>query len=395
MQERLQKLIARAGVTSRRAAEVMIAQGRVTVNAVVVKDAGSKADASADTIAVDGTTLHFDAPRVVLMMHKPEKTMVTMNDPERRATIVGFLQKSAFSGRGPETLPRVFPVGRLDYDAQGLLLLTNDGELAQSLIHPKYHVPKTYLVKVSDVVEERNLARIRKGIMLKELDGRIKRTLPADVKLHRTTEKHGWYEITVFEGRNHLVKRLFAAVGHPVRRILRVDFGGIQLGDLPEGEWRELSDAEIFKLERWLEQGPQAASQRDPLPLDRPAGENKPPSKFSTKRTSPASRKPAPAPPQSARPLPQRVNRSKRGAKVAHTEGEREVKRPLRTPRRNELIERNASKTSPAGRPLVKPKGHGFGQGQKAQRRSGEGTGKGARGQGARNLRQGPRSRPS
>ena len=390
MQERLQKLIARAGVTSRRAAEVMIAQGRVTVNAVVVKDAGSKADAASDTITVDGTELHFDAPRMVLMMHKPEKTMVTMNDPERRATIVGFLQKSAFSGRGPESLPRVFPVGRLDYDAQGLLLLTNDGDLAQSLIHPKYHVPKTYLVKVSDVVQERNLVRIRKGIMLKELDGRIKRTLPADVKLHRTTEKHGWYEITVFEGRNHLVKRLFAAVGHPVRRILRIDFGGVQLGDLPEGEWRELTEQEIFKLERWLEQGPQAASQREPLPIDRPAGANKPASKFPAKKAE--------------KPLPQRVNRSKRAKTAEFDEAVQEYEAKTATrkpsvggPPRGEHgpSKVRASKTSSAGRPLVKPKEHGFGQGQKAQRRSGKSAGEGARGQGARNLRQGPRSRSS
>jgi pseudouridine synthase len=341
MQERLQKLIARAGVTSRRAAEVLIAQGRVLVNGVAMRDAGSKADASSDTIVVDGVTLHFDQPRVMLMLHKPEKTMVTMNDPERRATVVSFLQKRAFSGQGPVELPRVFPVGRLDYDAQGLLLLTNDGELAQRLIHPRYHVPKTYLVKVSDVVEERNLERIRKGIMLKELDGRIKRTLPADVKLHRTTERHGWYEITVFEGRNHLVKRLFAAVGHPVRRILRIDFGGIALGDLPEGEWRELSESEIFKLERWLEQAPQSASQRQPLPTERPASERKP---------------------RTAKPV---------------------------------AAKSSASKTFAAPRPLLKPKAHGLGQGQKAQRRSGKGTGEGARGQGARNLRQGSRSRPS
>lgn len=249
--ERLQKLMSEAGYASRRESEVYIIGGKVKVNGKVVTDLGSKATVGIDKIEVNGELLTFDDERIVIMLHKPEKVVVTLKDPQKRLTVMDCLQHGPFMNQGPSQLPRVYPVGRLDYDAKGLLLLTNDGELADRLTHPRYHVPKTYLAKVSGVVEPRHLERIKKGILLKDPDGKVKRTLPADVALHRKTDKHAWYSITVVEGRNHLIKRLFEAVGHPVRRLLRIELGGVKLGELPEGEWRALSESEIQRLSRW------------------------------------------------------------------------------------------------------------------------------------------------
>ncbi|MCC6807862.1 MAG: rRNA pseudouridine synthase [Deltaproteobacteria bacterium] len=267
MQERLQKLIALAGVCSRRDAEHYISEGRVRVNGKVVSELGSKADPKSDTIQVDDVALDFSehAP-VILMMHKPPKVIVTADDPQKRVTILDLLSKPAYQRFGPRKLPRVFPVGRLDYDAEGLILLTNDGELADQLTHPRHHVPKTYLVKVSGVVEDKGLRRMQQGIHLKEADGRVVKTLPATIELHRKTETNAWYSATVVEGRNRLLKRLFQAVGHPVRRILRIEFGGIKLGDLPQGEWRALTPDEERRVRKWGE-----TVVPRPVPAPRPA----------------------------------------------------------------------------------------------------------------------------
>lgn len=251
--QRLQKLMSEAGFASRRESEILIIGGRVKVNGKVMTDLGSKATIGVDRIEVDGKLLSFDEDRIVIMLHKPAKVVVTLKDPQNRATVMDYLQRKPFQRQGPDKLPRIYPVGRLDYDASGLLLMTNDGELAERMTHPRYHVPKNYLAKVSGVVEARGLERIRKGILLKDPDGKVKRTLPADVNLHRKTEKHAWYNITVVEGRNHLIKRLFEAVGNPVRRLLRIEIGGVKLGDLPEGEWRALNEGEVNRLTKWSE----------------------------------------------------------------------------------------------------------------------------------------------
>lgn len=250
---RLQKLISTAGLASRRDAELYIQEGRIRVNGKVVTELGSKADPAKDEIMIDDRVVTFDdEPKLILMMHKPPKVIVTTSDPQGRPTVFDVLAASpAFQRRGPRQVPRVYPVGRLDYDAEGLLILTNDGDLADLLTHPRNHVPKTYLVKVSGVVDERGLRRIGQGMHLKEADGRVVKTQPAVVELHRKTETNCWYSVTVFEGRNRLLKRLFSAVGHPVRRILRIDFGGLKLGELPQGQWRALDAAEELKLRKW------------------------------------------------------------------------------------------------------------------------------------------------
>ncbi len=251
MEERLQKLIATAGVCSRRDAEHYISEGRVKVNGKTVTELGTKADSSKDTIVVDDITLDFrQGPPTLLMMHKPPKVMVTADDPQKRMTVFNLLEKPAYQRFGPRKLPRVFPVGRLDYDAEGLLLLTNDGALADKLMHPRHHVPKTYLVKVSGVVDDKGLRRMQQGMHLKEADGTVVKTLPATIELHRKTETNAWYSATVVEGRNRLLKRLFLAVGHPVRRILRIEFAGLALGELPQGEWRALTPDEEQKIRK-------------------------------------------------------------------------------------------------------------------------------------------------
>jgi len=247
---RLQKLLSQAGITSRRDAESYIQTGRVLVNGKVADTLGVKADPEKDKISVDNQRIHFVQERLVLMMHKPPKVMVTLDDPQKRQTVLELLQERPISGP-QKPLPRVYPVGRLDYDAEGLLLLTNDGDLANQLMHPRYKIPKTYLVKVSGVVNDRDLKRIEQGMFLKDNQGKVKKTLPVSVSLHRKTKQNAWYEITVFEGRNHLVKNLFAAIRHPVRRILRIEFAGLKLGPLPQGAWRYLQPHEMATLHKW------------------------------------------------------------------------------------------------------------------------------------------------
>ncbi len=343
-------------------AEKLIVEGRVSVNGTVVRELGTKAEET-DKIVVDGAQVSFTAERVVVMLNKPSKTIVTMYDPEGRAKAIDFLSNKPFMGQGPNEVGRVFPVGRLDYDAQGLLLLTNDGALAERIIHPRYHVPKTYLVKVSDIVEERGLERIRKGIMLKENDGRLRRSLPAEVAMHRKVERHGWYEISVVEGRNHLIKRLFAAVGHPVRRIIRIQFGGLELGNLPEGQWRALEDHEIAKLEGWLEAKAQSGKATTPR-AERP-------------QSTPAKR---PELKQANRPELKQANRPE--FKQANRPEFKKVERPQSKPQRS---------ARGAGNGGQRTESHGIGQSQKAQRRSGQSPRQGASRQGARDLRKGPR----
>ena len=233
---RLQKVIADAGVASRRKAEELIRQGRVTVNGRVSTEMGLKVDPARDHVKVDGRHLKPAAPKAYVMLHKPGGVLTTLEGPgvEGRLTVQQFL-------RGVKQ--RVVPVGRLDYDTEGLLLLTNDGELAQRLLHPRYHVPKTYLMKVKGVLEDVQIRTLESGVRLE--DGL---TRPAQVRKVRKTEENSWIELTISEGRTHQVKRMLEAVGHPVLKLKRLRFGPLKLGLLPPGEYRFLTDEEIRRV---------------------------------------------------------------------------------------------------------------------------------------------------
>lgn len=233
---RLQKAIADAGIASRRTAEEMIRRGRVTVNGSVATEMGLKVDPERDHVKVDGRHLKPAAPKAYVILNKPKGVLTTLQGSEKedRPTIQHFL-------RGVKH--RVFPVGRLDFDTEGLLLLTNDGTLAQRLLHPRYHVPKTYRVKVKGVLEVPQIRALETGIRLE--DGL---TAPARVQKIRKAEENSWIELTIYEGRTHQVKRMLETVGHPVLKLTRVRFGPLNLGALPRGDVRYLSDPEILRL---------------------------------------------------------------------------------------------------------------------------------------------------
>lgn len=236
MIERLQKVLAHAGLASRRAAERLIVEGRVTVNGAVASKLGTKVDPERDAIKVDGKRIGAPpAGRSYLALHKPRGVVTTMSDPEGRPTVKDYL-------RGVKA--RVYPVGRLDFASEGLIILTDDGSLARDLMHPSRGVEKTYLVKVAGQPEPEVLARLCRGI---PLDG--KRTGPAKARIVRRAD-NAWVEITIGEGRNRQVRRMFQAVGHPVQRLRRLAYGGVALGRLPVGQLRPLTEAEIAQLAR-------------------------------------------------------------------------------------------------------------------------------------------------
>lgn len=231
--ERLQKILARAGVASRRKAEELMLDGRVKVNGKVVAELGAKADPLKDKIEVDGRNISHKGPPAYILLNKPKGYISSVSDPLKRPVVTDIIKEKA----------RVFPIGRLDYDAEGVILLTNDGELANKLIHPKFNVPKKYLVKVKDVPTAEDLQKLEKGVYLD--DGR---TLPAKARFIRKTQENSWIELTVTEGRNRLVKRMCMAIGHPVAKLKRVEFAGIKLGSLSPGQYRLLTNKEVERL---------------------------------------------------------------------------------------------------------------------------------------------------
>ena len=234
--ERLQKILSKAGITSRRKAEGLILQGRVSVNGNIVRELGTKAVLGKDEIRVDGKTIKPETEKLVLALFKPKRCVTTLNDPQGRSTVADFVNKFPM---------RLYPVGRLDYDAEGLLLLTNDGELAHRLQHPRYKVPKTYLVKVRGHPPTKALARLQQGVNLE--DGI---TAPAELKVMEDDQKATWLSLTLREGRKHQVKRMCAAVGHPVLRLRRTKIGPIELDDLRPGEIRRLKSREVRTLRK-------------------------------------------------------------------------------------------------------------------------------------------------
>ncbi|HEX9492493.1 MAG TPA: pseudouridine synthase [Thermoanaerobaculia bacterium] len=247
MQERLQKIIAHAGVASRREAEQMIRTGRVTVNGRVTTELGTKADAERDHIKVDGKLITRAEPHRYILLYKPKEVMTTVEDPEGRTTVIDLI-------RGVRE--RIYPVGRLDYQSEGLVLLTNDGDLAFKVAHPTHGSIKTYNVKVRGVPDQRLIEKLERGITIEG-----KRTLPCEISRIRTTgrsddEGNSWFEVKLREGRTHQIRKMFQAVGHPVSKLKRVAIGPISDPKLTPGFWRELTPNEVRMLSRTQEARP-------------------------------------------------------------------------------------------------------------------------------------------
>ena len=236
MQIRLNKFLAQAGVASRREVDKMIAGGRIKVNGQVVQVLGYKIDDEKDKVDVEGRRVEKEEEQIYLMINKPPGYLVTLKDNFQRPTIQQLL---------PSLRKRVFPVGRLDYDSTGLLLLTNDGELAYRLTHPRFKVPKVYMVKVKGEPVPSELTRLEKGIYL---DG--KKTAPAKIALIGGDLKKSLLKVEIYEGRKREVKRMFQAIGHKVIQLQRINFGGLGLGSLKMGKWRFLTRKEIDSLKK-------------------------------------------------------------------------------------------------------------------------------------------------
>jgi pseudouridine synthase len=244
--ERLQKLLSQAGVASRRAAERLMLEGRVSVNGATVLELGTKADAAADDIRVDGRRIKIVEQHRYILLNKPRGYVTTRSDPEKRPTVLDLIGVREY----------VYPVGRLDYESEGLLLLTNDGDLAARLTHPRYGVTRVYEAQVLGVPDEHDLTRLARGIVL---DG--KRTAPADVALLSTRSKPAAVErtaarprtlstvrLTLREGRNREVRRMCDAIGHPIERLTRTAIGPLRDTRLKPGQWRELTADEVRAL---------------------------------------------------------------------------------------------------------------------------------------------------
>jgi 23S rRNA pseudouridine2605 synthase len=235
--ERLQKIIAAAGIASRRKAEELITGGLVSVNGQIVTELGTKADRERDHIRVNGKLLHGAERHVYLLMNKPKGYVTTLRDPEGRPTVMDLLR-----GVGA----RVYPVGRLDYASEGLLLLTNDGELANRMMKAASHIPKTYMVKVAGNPTGEGLGRLREGISIPTDRGKRVRTAPAKIRVIRESA-NPWYEVTLIEGKNRQIRRMFEEIGHHVEKIKRVRYGPIEL-DVHPGKFRKLTIEEVTKL---------------------------------------------------------------------------------------------------------------------------------------------------
>jgi 23S rRNA pseudouridine2605 synthase len=234
MLERLQKIISAAGITSRRASEALILNGQVAVNGVVVTELGSKADPSKDTITVDGKPLKISAQRLYILLNKPTGYITALKDSQGRPLVTDLLK---------DVPDRVYPVGRLDYNTEGLLLLTNDGEWANRLMHPRHEIEKEYHVRVRGKVIDQQLKRMAEGVELE--DGM---TAPAVVNLVKSGEQNDWISVAIHEGRNRQVRRMCEAVSLSVVRLKRIRYGSLELGTLRTGKFRFLTDTEVREL---------------------------------------------------------------------------------------------------------------------------------------------------
>ncbi|MDP9191932.1 MAG: pseudouridine synthase [Acidobacteriota bacterium] len=241
--ERLQKIIAHAGFASRREAETMIREGRVTVNGRVVTELGSKADAAHDHVKVDGKLITHAEEHRYILLYKPREVMTTVEDPQGRKTVIQLVKG---------VRERIYPVGRLDFHSEGLILLTNDGDLAFKVSHPQHGSVKTYHVKVRGVPEERLVDKLQRGITIDN-----KRTLPCEIARMKTTgrstgrgedEGNSWFEVRLREGRTQQIRKMFQAIGHPVSKLRRVAIGPLSDPKLTPGDWRELTPREVKML---------------------------------------------------------------------------------------------------------------------------------------------------
>ena len=231
---RLQKYLALSGVASRRTAEKMIQEGHVRVNGILITEMGVQVDEARDQVTVDGALVHPEEEKHYIAYNKPIGEVTTVSDPEGRATVMDKFRDYPV---------RLFPVGRLDYDSEGLLLLTNDGEVMNHLLHPSREVDKVYWVKASNQVTDEEISRLRRGVLV---DGSL--TSPAHVRLIRREAFDTVLLVTIHEGRNRQVRKMISAIGHQVVHLRRVGFGPVSLGDLPLGYWRPLTEAEIKKI---------------------------------------------------------------------------------------------------------------------------------------------------
>jgi 23S rRNA pseudouridine2605 synthase len=234
MKERLQKIIASAGIDSRRHAEVLITSGRVSVNGEIVTELGVKADPRKDVIRVDGNTISLETTRCYIALHKPAEYVTTMSDPQKRSTVADLVKDV------PE---RVYPIGRLDYDSSGLLLLTNDGDFAQKIQHPRFQVPKTYRVKISGRLSKEELKQIINGVKLPDTVFK-----PENLNIEKINDKSTWLSLTLREGKNRIIRRGFEAASRQVTRLVRESIGKITLTGLKEGQWRNLTGSAISQL---------------------------------------------------------------------------------------------------------------------------------------------------
>ena len=234
--ERLQKILSQAGIASRRASEQLMLDGRVTVNGVPIRELGTKADPAADDIRVDGRRVKVVENHRYLLLNKPRGYVTTRSDPQRRPTVIDLL-------RGVREY--VYPVGRLDFDSEGLLLLTNDGDLAAKLTHPRHGIARVYEARVLGVPDERDIERLSRGIVI---DGR--RTQAADIRMlpHKRDAGESTLVVTIREGRNRQVRNMCDAIGHPVSRLTRIAIGPIRDATLKQGRWRELLSEEVKRL---------------------------------------------------------------------------------------------------------------------------------------------------
>jgi 23S rRNA pseudouridine2605 synthase len=330
-QERLQKIIAHAGVSSRREAEAMIREGRVTLNGRVVTELGTRADPNKDHIKVDGKLITHAEPHRYILLYKPKEVMTTVEDPQGRRTVIDLV-------RGIRE--RIYPVGRLDFHSEGLVLLTNDGELAFKVSHPTHGSVKTYSVKVRGVPEERLIDKLRRGITL---DG--KRTLPCDIERMRTTGKrddegNSWFEVKLREGRTQQIRKMFQAVGHPVSKLRRVAIGPISDPKLTPGVWRELTKQEVKMLETMKEMKKPAKRGVSAGPVSR------------KKPTAAAKRSPAKRP-STLRP---KASGTKSRAAAAPRSSTRRTPSPRpATPRAKGVTSKSTSKKTPVRRAGARP----------------------------------------
>jgi 23S rRNA pseudouridine2605 synthase len=274
--ERLQKIIAHAGFASRREAETMIREGRVTVNGRVA-ELGSKALPGRDHIKVDGKLVTRAEPHRYILLYKPKEVMTTVEDPQGRRTVIDLIKG---------VRERIYPVGRLDFHSEGLILLTNDGDLAFRVSHPKHGSVKTYHVKVRGIPEDRIIAKLERGITIDN-----KRTLPCEIARMKTTgrreeEGNSWFEVKLREGRTQQIRKMFQAVGHPVSKLRRVAIGPISDPRLTPGDWRELSKNEVKMLSTMQEAAKPKAKAKPRRAPARPASKKKTAASSKKRRTT-------------------------------------------------------------------------------------------------------------